>query len=62
MDLNLLVGGEAGQGVQTVSGALSTILQRSGYFVFSIEDYQSRIRGGHSFTQVRFSTIPSGRH
>ncbi|HOA98377.1 MAG: 2-oxoacid:acceptor oxidoreductase subunit alpha [Atribacterota bacterium] len=58
MDLNLLVGGEAGQGVQTVSGALSTILQRSGYFVFSIEDYQSRIRGGHSFTQVRFSTNP----
>ncbi|HXL02615.1 MAG TPA: 2-oxoacid:acceptor oxidoreductase subunit alpha [Candidatus Atribacteria bacterium] len=58
MDLNLLVGGEAGQGVQTVSGALSTILQRSGYFVFSIEDYQSRIRGGHSFTQVRFSNIP----
>jgi len=60
LDLNLLVGGEAGQGegVQTVSGALSTILQRSGYFVFSIEDYQSRIRGGHSFTQVRFSTIP----
>ncbi len=58
MDLNLLVGGEAGQGVQTVSGALSTILQRSGYFVFSIEDYQSRIRGGHSFTQVRFSTTP----
>lgn len=58
MDLNLLVGGEAGQGVQTVSGALSTILQRSGYFVFSIEDYQSRIRGGHNFTQVRFSTTP----
>ncbi len=58
MDLNLLVGGEAGQGVQTVSGALSTILQRSGYFVFSIEDYQSRIRGGHSFTQVRLSTTP----
>lgn len=53
MDVTLKVGGAAGQGVQTVSEALSLILARHGYYVFSIEDYQSRIRGGHTFTLIR---------
>lgn len=53
VDVTLKVGGAAGQGVQTVSEVLSLILARHGYYVFSIEDYQSRIRGGHTFTLVR---------
>lgn len=53
IDCTLKVGGTAGQGVQTVSEALSHILVRNGYYVFSIEDYQSRIRGGHTFTLIR---------
>lgn len=53
VDVTLKVGGAAGQGVQTVSEVLSLILARHGYYVFSIEDYQSRIRGGHTFTLLR---------
>lgn len=47
------IGGAAGQGVQTVSETLSTVLARSGYHVFSVENYESRIRGGHTFTVIR---------
>lgn len=53
MDWVIKVGGAAGQGVQTVSEVLSLLSLRSGYFVFTIEDYQSRIRGGHTFTSIR---------
>ncbi|MCX6091037.1 MAG: 2-oxoacid:acceptor oxidoreductase subunit alpha [Candidatus Atribacteria bacterium] len=60
LDLSILIGGEAGQGVQTVGEVLSRILIRSGFFVFSIQDYHSRIRGGHNFTQIRFSGQPVG--
>jgi len=58
VDRTVKIGGAAGQGVQTVAEILSVILRRSGYYVFSLEDYQSRIRGGHTFTQIRFANQP----
>lgn len=60
VDWEIKVGGAAGQGVQTVSEILSLMLKRSGYYVFSLEDYQSRIRGGHTFTHIRLSDKPVG--
>ncbi|MGQ9621868.1 MAG: 2-oxoacid:acceptor oxidoreductase subunit alpha [Candidatus Caldatribacteriaceae bacterium] len=53
VDWVVKIGGAAGQGVQTVSEVLSLFFLRNGYFVFTIEDYQSRIRGGHTFTSIR---------
>lgn len=55
MDYTILIGGEAGQGLQTIGGALSKLFSRIGYHVFSHQDYMSRIRGGHNFYQLRFS-------
>ncbi|KKH91981.1 2-oxoacid:ferredoxin oxidoreductase subunit alpha [Methanosarcina sp. 1.H.T.1A.1] len=55
MDYTLRVGGEAGQGLQTIGGALAKIFSRTGYQVFTHQDYMSRIRGGHNFYQIRFS-------
>jgi len=57
-DITLTIGGEAGQGVQTIGEVLSHILTRSGLHVFSIQDYHSRIRGGHNSVQIRFSDQP----
>ncbi len=34
------------------------VFARSGYHVFSHQDYESRIRGGHNFFQIRFSDNP----
>lgn len=56
MKQNVLIGGAAGQGMDTLSYLFEKLLQRSGLYVFSNKDYMSRIRGGHNFIQVRFGT------
>jgi len=60
LDYTLKIGGEAGQGIDTIGAILSRIFTRAGYFVFSHRDYESRIRGGHNFFQVRLSDKPVG--
>jgi 2-oxoglutarate ferredoxin oxidoreductase subunit alpha len=55
VDLNFVVGGEAGQGVQSVGLLLAKVFARSGYQVFADQDYESRVRGGHNFFRVRVS-------
>lgn len=53
MDTTIMVGGEAGQGVQSVGFWMARVFARGGYYVFADQDYESRIRGGHSFFRVR---------
>jgi 2-oxoglutarate/2-oxoacid ferredoxin oxidoreductase subunit alpha len=53
IDFNFMVGGEAGQGVQSIGLILSKTFSRGGYHVFTDQDYESRIRGGNSFCRVR---------
>ena len=53
---NLLIGGAAGQGIDTVADILEKLLKRSGYNVFTARDFMSRIRGGHNFSLIRFGT------
>jgi len=55
-DFNILIGGEAGQGVQSVGAILAASLRRGGFSVFADQDYESRIRGGHNFFRVRAKT------
>jgi 2-oxoglutarate ferredoxin oxidoreductase subunit alpha len=52
-ELNFMVGGEAGQGVQAAGFILAKTLARGGYNVFADQDYESRVRGGHNFFRVR---------
>ena len=49
MKLNILIGGKAGQGINKVSGIVSAVLVKQGYFTFNYRDYPSLIRGGHNF-------------
>lgn len=58
MKYNILIGGSAGQGMDTLSILIEKVLKRQGYYVFSNKDYMSRIRGGHNFVQIRFGTEP----
>jgi 2-oxoglutarate ferredoxin oxidoreductase subunit alpha len=55
-DVSIVLCGEAGQGIQTVEHILTQTLIRSGYHVFSTEEYMSRIRGGSNSTLVRVSS------
>ncbi len=57
IDLNLMVGGEAGQGIQTLGFVLAKTLVRSGWHVFADQDYESRVRGGHNYFRVRVSDL-----
>lgn len=58
MDYSIKIGGEAGQGIQTIGDSLSRVFSRSGYHVLTHQDYESRIRGGHNFYLIRFSDAP----
>jgi 2-oxoglutarate ferredoxin oxidoreductase subunit alpha len=52
---NIVIGGEAGQGLVTVGQLLSRILVRRGFSIVVTQSYQSRIRGGHNTFEVRVS-------
>ena len=54
-DLSMVFCGEAGQGVQTITGALLHVLKKYGYNVFSCIEYMSRIRGGCNTTEIRIT-------
>ena len=58
MDYSIKIGGEAGQGLQTIGDTLARLFAKSGFHVFTHQDYESRIRGGHNFYQIRFSDKP----
>jgi 2-oxoglutarate ferredoxin oxidoreductase subunit alpha len=58
MDYTVKIGGEAGQGIQTIGDTLARVFSRTGFHVFSHQDYESRIRGGHNFYQIRLSDRP----
>ena len=58
MDYTIKIGGQAGQGLQTVGDTLGRVFARAGYHVFSHQDYESRIRGGHNFYQIRVAAQP----
>lgn len=59
---NLLIGGAAGQGIDTTAAILEKLLKRAGYSVFTLRDFMSRIRGGHNFCAIRFGAEPVHSH
>ncbi|MDD4693029.1 MAG: 2-oxoacid:acceptor oxidoreductase subunit alpha [Firmicutes bacterium] len=55
MDLSIIVGGSAGQGMQSLSHAVVRAGAKAGFHVFATQDYMSRVRGGHNFSSIRFA-------
>lgn len=62
MIYNLLIGGAAGQGMETISSVLVKLLKRKGFKAFTLQDYMSRVRGGHNFFQIRFGNEEINSH
>ncbi|NMC32079.1 MAG: 2-oxoacid:acceptor oxidoreductase subunit alpha [Veillonellaceae bacterium] len=62
MIYNVLIGGAAGLGMETLALILGKILKRQGFEVFVIQDYMSRVRGGHNFFQIRFANEEIDSH
>jgi 2-oxoglutarate/2-oxoacid ferredoxin oxidoreductase subunit alpha len=60
MEVNLLIGGAAGQGMDTITHLLGKALTREGYGVLLAKDYMSRVRGGHNFSWLRVAEATPG--
>jgi 2-oxoglutarate ferredoxin oxidoreductase subunit alpha len=54
--MNILIGGEAGQGLQTIGPLFAKSLVRSGFSVHVTQTYESRVRGGHNIFSIRAGT------
>ena len=57
-DLNVVIAGAAGEGIQTVGEILAKVVSAQGYGVFSWKEYESRIRGGQNSYRIRISPEP----
>ncbi|MGY5879278.1 MAG: 2-oxoacid:acceptor oxidoreductase subunit alpha [Candidatus Thorarchaeota archaeon] len=58
MDITFNIGGAAGQGIDTIGDLLTQVFVQAGFYTFTIKDFESRIRGGYNFTQIRVSDRP----
>ncbi len=56
-NVNILLAGEAGQGLQTIGPIFAKSLVRKGYSVHVTQTYESRVRGGHNVFAIRAGTI-----
>ncbi|BBL45531.1 2-oxoacid:ferredoxin oxidoreductase subunit alpha [Nanobdella aerobiophila] len=54
-DINILIGGQAGQGIEFTADIISKIFIKMGYNVFNYRWYMSLIRGGHNYNIVTIS-------
>ena len=57
-NMTILMGGDAGQGLDSTGSGFCKSLARAGLHVFSLQDNRSRIRGGHNFYVIKTSDQP----
>ena len=57
VDLQWLIGGEAGFGIMTTGEVMAKLFTRLGYSVYDYVEYPSLIRGGHNAYYVRASDV-----
>jgi len=57
-DVNIVLCGEAGQGIDSISNFLTTLFKDEGYNIFATKEYMSRVRGGENSTTIRISSKP----
>ncbi len=55
MSFTIRIGGAAGDGIASAGESLTRVCSRSGLHILAYNSYQSVIRGGHSWFQVRAS-------
>lgn len=58
----LVLGGEAGQGIQFIEKVLLRIVKESGLYIFATKEYMSRVRGGINTTEIRIASEPVRAH
>jgi 2-oxoglutarate/2-oxoacid ferredoxin oxidoreductase subunit alpha len=61
-DFSVLIGGKAGDGINSAGLTIAYLLNHFGYRVYMYFDYPSLIKGGHNFAIVRASPEKTGAH
>lgn len=59
-EIEILIGGKAGEGINRAGQVIAEILSESGYNIFMIFDHPSLIKGGHNFSVIRASKNQAG--
>jgi 2-oxoglutarate ferredoxin oxidoreductase subunit alpha len=57
-EVSVLIGGKAGDGINSAGALVAQLLNHSGYRVCLYFDYPSLIRGGHNFAVIRAAETP----
>lgn len=55
-ELSCLVGGQQGEGIDSVGEILAKTMGRLGFYLFGYRNFSSRIKGGHTDFNLRIST------
>ncbi|MCX6699541.1 MAG: 2-oxoacid:acceptor oxidoreductase subunit alpha [Methanomicrobiales archaeon] len=61
-DISVLIGGKAGDGINSAGLTIAHLFNHLGYRVYIYFDYPSLIKGGHNFAIVRASDQKIGAH
>lgn len=61
-ELSVLIGGKAGDGINSAGMLVAHLFNRMGYHVYMYFDYPSLIKGGHNFAIVRTSRDAISAH
>lgn len=61
-EVAIVLGGEAGQGIQTLETILTRMLKAAGLHVFATKEYMSRVRGGSNSASIRAASEPVRAH
>ncbi|MDV2480605.1 2-oxoacid:acceptor oxidoreductase subunit alpha [Methanoculleus sp. Wushi-C6] len=61
-EYSVLIGGKAGEGINTAGLSIAALFSRLGYRTYMYFDYPSLIRGGHNFAIIRASARAIGAH
>jgi len=61
-DFSILIGGKAGDGINSAGMVIAHLFNRLGYRVYMYFDYPSLIKGGHNYAIVRASRERIGSH
>ena len=55
---NIVLGGQAGQGVNTVENIIIRMFKLSGYHIYATKEYMSRVRGGLNTITISVGSAP----
>ncbi|CAM3578177.1 2-oxoacid:acceptor oxidoreductase subunit alpha [Aeromicrobium ponti] len=55
-ELTIVIGGEQGEGIESVGEILTKVLSQMGFSLYGFRNFSSRIKGGHSDFNLRISS------